>query len=234
MSNQENNRVFPFVWPWRGVNNQKVTLIELIKLKRFSVIYLVIIWVILGTLGFATTRAWECETTWQMSLYCEYALWVKNLTDQPWIFIRNLFTTSFLHNGYDHILFVTIVGFLLIVQSYEAIVGWRITALIFFSAYFTVAPFWSAFYTIGVEFYPDSEFMQFAFARNWMGGSIGMFQVYGALAAKSRKPFIMLSIPFFFEVFNLFIFGIDLHISLMHMLAVFLGFGMSIYLFKKK
>lgn len=225
--------MFPFVWPWRGADNEKMTWIELIKRKRFTIIYLAIIWSIYGVLGFATTREWECESTWQMSFYCEYALWVKNLIDQPWIFIRNLFTTSFLHNGHDHILFVTLLGFLVIVQSYETIVGWGITALIFFSAYFTVAPFWSAFYTIGVEFYPDSEFMQFAFARNWMGGSIGMFQVYGALAAHSRKPWIMLLIPIIFEILNLFL-GIDLHISLMHLLAVFLGYGMSLYLFKKK
>lgn len=226
-------RMFPFVWPWRGANNEKVTLVELIKLKRFSIIYLVIIWSIYGALGFATTREWECESTWQMSLYCEYALWVKNLIDQPWIFIRNLFTTSFLHNGHDHILFVTILGFLVIVQSFEAVAGWKKTAITFFSAYFTVAPFWASFYTVGVEFYPDSEFMQFAFARNWMGGSLGMFQVYGAMVGISRKPLVMLIIPIVFEAINLSILGIDPHISLMHGTCVILGFLIAKRFFKE-
>ncbi|MEP0985885.1 hypothetical protein [Ekhidna sp.] len=234
MSNQENNRVLPFLWPWNLINKERGSFTELIKSRRFTIIYLVIIWSIVGVLGFATTREWECSTTWEMALYCEYAFWVKNLTEAPLVFFRNLLITPFLHNGLDHILFVSVVGFLIIVQSYEAIFGWKKTALIFLSAYVTVAPFFGMFYNVGIEIFPESEFMQFAFARNWMGGSIGMFQVYGALAIKSKKPFIMLSIPFFFEAFNLFIFGIDLHISLMHLMSTLLGYSIARMLIKKR
>lgn len=230
-ANYTSDRIFPFVWPWRGANNQRLSFKQLIKGKAFTILYLIIIWTIIGILGFASTR--NCEGTWQLALQCEYAFWVRNLMEAPWIFIRNLFTTPFLHNGLDHILFVSVLGFLLIVQSHESVFGSKITALIFLSSYVTVAPFFAVFYTVGIDLFPDSEFMNFAFARNWLGGSIGMFQVFGALATVSRKKWIMLSVPVIFEIFNLTVLGIDLHISLMHVMASFLGFGISTWLVKR-
>ncbi|WP_462253890.1 hypothetical protein [Ekhidna sp.] len=224
--NPQKERIFPFVFPWRGAYNERKPALELLKSKGFTLIYLAIIWTIVGVLGFASTR--NCEESWQVALQCEYAFWVKNFTESPLIFFRNLFTTPILHNGLDHILFVSVLGFLLIVQSHEAVFGSKKTALIFMSAYFTVAPFFGLFYTVGLDLFPNSEFMQFAFVRNWLGGSLGMFQVYGALATKSRKPWIMLSGPVVFEIFNLTVLGIDLHISLMHLMATFLGYWISL------
>ncbi|WP_436514433.1 hypothetical protein [Ekhidna sp. To15] len=230
-NNPQKERIFPFVWPWKGAYNQSLPFKELIKGKAFTILYLIVIWTIIGILGYASTR--NCEGTWQLALQCEYAFWVKNLTEAPLIFLRNLFTTPFLHNGLDHILFVSVLGFLLIVQSHEAVFGSKTTALIFMSSYLTVAPFFAVFYTVGIDLFPDSEFMNFAFARNWLGGSIGMFQVYGALATVSRKKWVMLSVPIIFEIFNLTVLGIDLHISLMHVMATFLGFGISTRLVKR-
>ena len=227
----QKDRIFPFVWPWKGANNQSLSFRELIKGKAFTIFYLIVIWTIIGILGFASTR--NCEGSWQLALQCEYAFWVKNLTETPLIFIRNLFTTPFIHNGLDHILFVSVLGFLLIVQSHEAVFGSKTTALIFMSSYVTVAPFFGVFYNVGIEIFPESEFIQFAFVRNWLGGSIGMFQVYGALATHSRKPWIMLGVPVIFEIFNLTVLGIDLHISLMHVMASFLGYGISLWFVKR-
>lgn len=224
-NNPQNGKLFPFVWPWKDANNKTLSLKEFIQKKPFTIIYLVAIWSVIGVLGFASTR--NCEGTWQLALQCEYAFWVKNLTEAPLIFIRNLFTTPFLHNGLDHILFVSVLGYLIFVQSHEAAFGPKATAFIFFSSYFTVAPFFGVFYNVGIVFFPDSEFIQFAFVRNWLGGSIGMFQVYGALATKSRKPWLMLLGPVIFEVFNLTVLGIDLHISLMHVMASYLGYALS-------
>ncbi|WP_370088435.1 hypothetical protein [Ekhidna sp.] len=230
-NNPQKERIFPFVWPWKGASNEQISFGQLIRLKSFSILYLVIIWTIIGVLGFASTR--NCEGTWQLALQCEYAFWVKNLTEAPWVFIRNMFTTLFLHNGLDHILFVSVLGVLVFVQSHEVIFGSKVTGLIFLSAYLTVAPFFGVFYNVGLHFFPDSEFMLFAFERNWMGGSIGMFQVYGALATRSRKPWIMLSMPVLFEIFNLTVLGIDLHISLMHVMATGLGFLISYWFVKR-
>lgn len=227
----EKDRIFPFVWPWKLANNAIGSFQEVIASRKFSLLYLAAIWTVIATLGFASTR--NCEGTWQLALQCDFAFWVRNLTENPLIFVRNLFTTLFLHNGVDHILFVTILGFVLIVQSHEAVFGAKITGLIFLSSYWTVAPFFAVFYTVGIEIFPDSEFMQLAFERNWMGGSIGMFQVYGALATQSRKPWMMLLIPFIFEAFNLSVLGIDLHISLMHLMSTVLGYLISLWFVKR-
>ncbi|NQZ76639.1 MAG: hypothetical protein HRT61_11120 [Ekhidna sp.] len=231
---KNSSRIFPFVWPWKSKSGKASNLPSVLLSKKFSIFYLVVIWLLIAFLGFASTRAHNCNTSWEMAFYCEYAFWTQNLTDAPWVFVRNLFTTLFFHNGLDHILFVSIVGMLMIVQSHEAFFGSTKTGLVFLSAYITVAPIFGVFYTVGLDLFPDSEFMQFAFARNWMGGSIGMFQVFGSLATVSRKPWVMLSIPVIFEIINLTLLGIDLHISLMHLLATFLGFAISKMAFQKQ
>lgn len=223
---ERNSKIFPFVWPWKNSDGDKLSAKETLLSRKFTLFYLAVIWALVAYLGFALTRIRFCDTTWQMTFYCEHALWAKNMTEAPWIFIRSLFTTMFFHNKLDHILFVSLVGLFLIVQSHESHFGSKFTAVIFVSAYFTVAPLVTAFFNIGIHYLPDSEFMQFAFARNWMGGSIGMFQVYGSLATKSRKPIVMLSIPFVFEALNL-LNGIDPHISLMHTVSTVFGFLIS-------
>lgn len=220
-----------FVQPWRGINNERIPLIEVVKSRRFSLGYLLVIWSIIGLLGFASTV--DCESTWQYALQCEYSFWIKYLVDKPLIFIRNLFTTPFIHNGIDHILFVSVLGIIVIVQSHELLFGSKKTALIFFSSYFTVAPFFAIIYNIGIEIYSDSEFLNHVIGRSWVGGSIGMFQVYGSLATKARRPLIMLSIPVLFESFNLTVIGIHPQISIMHIMSCFVGFALSLWLIKK-
>ncbi|MEP0985886.1 hypothetical protein [Ekhidna sp.] len=221
-------KVFPFVWPWKSAEGQSLGAIGTIKSRIFSVSYLLIIWSIVGVLGFASTR--NCEGTWQLAFQCEYAFWAKHLTSSPLIYFRNSLTTLFFHNGLDHLLFVSVLGILIIIQSHEAHYGHKATLLIFMSAYALVAPVLGSFYVIGLNLYPDSWFFQFAFERNWMGGSLGMFQVYGALANRSRKPHIMLGLPIVFETFNLTVLEIDPHISIMHLTSTFSGYLLSKYL----
>ncbi|MEQ6168349.1 MULTISPECIES: rhomboid family intramembrane serine protease [unclassified Ekhidna] len=143
------------------------------------------------------------------------------------MFTRNLFTTPFIHNGLDHILFVSVLGFLLMVQSYETHFGTRKTIIMFFLAYLIVAPFFAALYSLAINFYPGSEFLNYVMSRNWVGGSIGMFQLYGALATLSRRPLIMLAAPVVFETFNLLVIEIHPQISIMHLTCTFVGYGLS-------
>lgn len=225
-------KVFPFVWPWHNELGEVLSFGGIVKSRKFTIAYLVIIWTLIALLGFASTV--DCESTWQYALQCEYAFWIKNLMDAPLIFIRNLFTTPFIHNGLDHILFVSVLGFLLMVQSHEVHFGsWR-TILIFSSAYFLVAPFFAILYTIAKDFYPTSEFLIYVLGRNWVGGSIGMFQVYGALATVSRRPSIMLGIPILFEIFNQLVIEIHPQISIMHLTCTFVGYGTALWLNKNK
>ncbi|MEQ9404619.1 MAG: hypothetical protein RIM99_13590 [Cyclobacteriaceae bacterium] len=215
-------RLLPFSWPWRGVDNSKVSLRQALLSRKFSILYLLVIWGIVGALDFASTR--NCTGTWQLALQCEYAFWVSNLTNAPFLFLRNVFTCMLLHNGLDHILFVTILGFLVIVQSYEVRFGFKETALMFLLAYFVVGFIFGVFYQGGLSIWPENEFFQFAYERSWMGGSLGFFFILGAISNSSRKPYVMLSFPFIFEGFNFFVLDIDFHISLMHLVSATCGF----------
>ena len=217
-----NYRTFPFVWPWRGVNNIRISLKEMFLARAFSYSYLLVIWGIVFVLGFASTR--NCTGTWQLALQCEYAFWVENVTKIPLIFIRNLFTTSLFHNGPDHILFVTIFGVFIIIQSYEVLYGYKESIFMFFLAYVIVGFIFGIFYQTGLAIWPESAFHQFAFERNWMGGSLGFFFMYGALACSSKRPFVLLSIPAVFESVNFFVLDIDPQISLTHITSTSAGY----------
>ena len=59
------------VWPWRGVNNEKISLKEIIITRKFTLIYLGISYLLILLLGFASTR--NCTETWQLALYCKYS-----------------------------------------------------------------------------------------------------------------------------------------------------------------
>ncbi|MEP1096600.1 MAG: hypothetical protein ABJG78_15900 [Cyclobacteriaceae bacterium] len=221
VNKHQNNRTFPFVWPWRGANNEQVSLREALASRKFSYLYLLIIWGIVGILDFASTR--NCSGTWQLALQCEYAFWIGNLVEAPLIFFRNLFTTMLFHNGVDHIFFVTIVGVLIIIQSYEVRFGSKETFSMFLLAYLIVGTLFGIFYQSGLSIWPKNEFIQFAFERNWMGGSLGFYFLYGAFVGSSKRPLIFLSIPFVFEFLNIYFFNIDLHISLMHTVGAMAG-----------
>ncbi len=225
MNGTTRKRIFPFIWPWQNASGASLTPGKLVATRCFTIIYLVIIWSIIGLLGFAST--WDCKSTWQLALQCEFAFWIRNLSTEPILFLRNLFTTPFIHNGLDHILFVTVLGLLLMVQSYEAHFGTRKTIIMFLLAYLVVAPFFAVLYTVLIHYYPGSEFLNYVMSRNWVGGSIGMFQVYGALAVISRRPLIMLAAPVLFEAFNLMVIEIHPQISIMHLTCTFVGYGLQ-------
>ena len=231
INSTKKERVFPFIWPWQDAGGETLTLCKLVATKSFTVLYLIVIWTLIGLLGFAST--WDCKSTWQLALQCEFAFWIRNLSAEPALFLRNLFTTPFIHNGLDHILFVSVLGFLLMVQSYEAHFGTKRTIIMFLLAYVIVAPFFAGSYTIAIDFYPESEFLNYVMSRNWVGGSIGMFQVYGALAVISRRPLIMLAAPVLFEIFNRLVIDIHPQISIMHLTCTFVGYGLSLFFNRK-
>lgn len=231
-SDNSGRNIFPFLWPWLDARGEALSFGGIASSRKFTIAYLVIIWGLIAVLGFASTV--DCESTWQYALQCKYAFWIKNLTDAPLIFIRNLFTTPFIHNGLDHILFVSVLGFFLMVQSHEAHFGSRRTIVIFASAYFIVAPFFAVLYAIAKDFYPTSEFLIHVLGRNWVGGSIGMFQVYGALATISRRPLVMIAIPVLFEIFNQLVIEIHPQISIMHLTCTFVGYGIASWLNKRE
>lgn len=224
-------RTFPLVWPWKGINNQNISAKEALLSRKFTIIYMVVIWGIVLTLDFPSSR--NCTGTWQLALQCKYMFWVSNLTEAPLVFFRNLFTTPLLHNGIEAIILVTVAGGLITIQSYEALFGTREVTSMFFLAYILVGSFFGVFYSVGFSIWPESGFFQFSLERGWMGGSLGFFYLYGALACVSRRPLIFLSIPVGLEAINFFILGISPHISLMHIGSLVPGYFVKRYMLNR-
>ncbi|MEP1096214.1 MAG: hypothetical protein ABJG78_13955 [Cyclobacteriaceae bacterium] len=216
-----NTRTFPFAWPWADVNNNRIPLMSAIVKRKFSYLYLLTVWGIIVTLGYGENS--KCSETWKTVLQCEYSFWVRNLTENPLIFLRNVFTTSLVHNNWDHILFVTIAGVFIVIQSYEVRFGAKETAFMFLFGYFLVAGLFGIFYTWGLAMWPDSEFFLISFSRNWTGGSLGLMFLFGGLVYVSKRPLLLISLPFIFESWNYFINGIKPHITMMHLVSVLFG-----------
>lgn len=226
-----NQQLIPYQWFWTNAYGEKMSFGEWVKSRAFTISYLAIIWTIIGILGFASTR--NCDGTWQLAFACDRAIWMVKMVTEPLNYALSWFTAPFFHNGLDHILFVSIFGFLMPVQSFEVQYGTKSTSMVFFVSYVFVGIFFGTFFNVGLAYWPDVEFFQFGFERNWMGGSVGFYAVIGALAYTSRKQWFLLLLIACFEVINLTVIGIDVHISFIHVMSATSGF-LTCMILKKK
>ena len=213
--------IIAFLLPWRSKFNTNLTFIEFIKSRTFSISYLVIIWILAVLLDFGSTR--NCGPTWQLEFICQQSVWMGKMYSEPFNFIINTFISTFFHNGIDHILFVTIVGFIVIAQSFEAQNSSRATLFLFFSSMAFVCIFMGFIINWGYSNWPQIDYYSFAIERSWMGGSAGFFGVFGALTHNCRNKWIVPLIVVLFESINLFLLGIDPQISTAHILATIYG-----------
>lgn len=217
-----NQQLIPYQWFWTNVYGERMGFAEWAKSRPFTILYLIIVWSIIGALGFASTR--NCEDTWQLAFACDRAIWMIKMVSEPLNYIMSWFTAPFFHNGLDHVLFVSIFGFLMPVQSFEVQNGTKSTLIIFFVSYIFVGVFFGIFFNVGLAYWPNVEFFSFGFERNWMGGSVGFYALIGALAFTSRKQWFLLLLIGCFEVINLTVIGIDVHISFIHVMSATSGF----------
>ncbi|MEO9803209.1 MAG: hypothetical protein ABJF04_08185 [Reichenbachiella sp.] len=218
-------QLIPYQWFWTNPFGERMGFVEWLKSRPFTVSYLIIVWSIIGALGFASTR--NCDETWQLAFACDRAIWMIKMVTEPVAYFFSWFTAPFFHNGLDHILFVSIFGFLMPVQSFEVQHGSKATFIIFFVSYVFIGIFFGTFFNVGLAYWPDSEFFQFGFERNWMGGSVGFYAIIGALGFCSRKKWFLALLVICFEVINLTVIGIDIHISFIHVISFISGFTMS-------
>lgn len=224
-------QLIPYQWFWTNAYGERMGFSEWLKSRPFTIIYLLIVWSIIAALGFASTR--NCDDTWQLAFACDRAIWLGKMITEPINYFFSWFTTPFFHNGLDHILFVSIFGFLLPIQSFEVQHGSKATTIIFFVSYIVIGIFFGSLFNFGITYWPDSEFFQFGFERNWMGGSVGFYAMIGALAYCSRKQWVLIALVTLFETINLTVIGIDIHISFVHAIALTSGFT-TCWALKKK
>lgn len=215
------------MWPWSHPSGIRFSNFgEWLKSRRFSVLYLVIIWLLLAVLGFAPKR--NCDTgPWQMVFQCNWSMWMAEYKTNFWHFLSTSFTAPWFHNDFVHILFVTLFGFLFPVQSFEAQHGTRATVLIYFSSYVFIVLFNGWLFNTLIYYWPDVTLFSHAFTRGWMGGSVGIFALIGALSFFSSKKWFMYSLVFVFEVFNYFVIGNNIYISFIHITSTTFGWATS-------
>lgn len=216
-----------FVWPWRGARNEKIAFLDALKARKFTLSYLIVIIGIIAAFGYASTR--DCDSTWQLKMYCNYSFWAKNLFEEPLLFFRNLFTMPFIHNSIDHIGFVIVIGLNLVVQAYEVKCGWIKTMITFFMGYLIMCTFYGFFFNFGVNFWQESEFFQDAFTRSWIGGSLSLYFLFGPLIFYCKKPWIHLSVPIAIELFNAFVLNISPQITFVHLTSTIGGIGYKLF-----
>lgn len=221
------DRLIPYQLPWTDIYGQNMPFKQWLWSRKFSILYIVIIWTIVGILGFASTRPNNCDKTWQLAFQCEQAIWMIQFYQDPWAFAKSLFTAPYFHNGLDHILFVTVFGFMMPVQSFEVQHGSKATVILFVVSYLLIGTFWGAIWNYGVTVYPENEILKSGFDRSWLGGSLGFYALIGSLSFFSRKKWFLLLMVLCFEYFiNHHVIGIAFHISLIHVSSALMGWVM--------
>lgn len=223
----------PFLWPWKGLHKENLSFSETLKSRTFTFGYLLIIWILVWLLDFGSTR--NCGPTWQLQFICDQSVWMNKIYSEPFNYFLSFFTATFFHNGLDHILFVTVVGFLIIVQAFEVRNGTLPAIIIFFTSMVFICTLMGFLINWGFTHWPEISFFDLGMKRSWMGGSAGAFGVFGALSHNSRQRWITFIIIGIFETINLTFYGINLQISVIHTLCAIYGFTVwGIWLNRKK
>ncbi|MFY0626511.1 MAG: hypothetical protein JXR07_09460 [Reichenbachiella sp.] len=219
------NNLVPYQWPWTDQHGNKMNWKSWLWTRKFSIFYLAVIWGIVGVLGYASTR--NCYDSWQLAYQCDQAIWMIEYKTDFLSFFMSFFTTPFFHNGLDHILFVSIFGMMMPVQSFEAQNGSKLTFGIFMLTYVMIGLFNGPLMNYSLEYWPESPLVLEGFERNWMGGSVGFYGIIGAMSYTSKKKWFLILMVVAFAAFNRFVLGINLFIPFIHITSAIFGFSLS-------
>lgn len=211
------------MWPWSHPTGASYNSFwEWLKSRKFSIFYLVAIWIVFAVLGFAARR--NCDTgPWQIVLQCNWSMWMAEYKTNFWHFMATSLTAPWFHNDFVHILFVVLFGFLFPVQSFEAQHGTKATMIIYFLSYIFIAIFNGWLFNTLITYWPDVKLFSHGFTRAWMGGSVGIFALIGGLSYLSSKKWFIYCLVFAFELFNHFILGNNIYISFIHVTSTSFG-----------
>jgi hypothetical protein len=218
----------PLLWPWQDEEHTNLALKPWLISRGFTLSFLAVSWLSIAILGFGSS--WNCSESWQNELICSAAIYANNIFTEPHAFIFSWFTGVWFSNGLDHIIYVT-CGFVIFVQSYERRMGIKNTVFLFFTGTAVASTIVAVGINYGYAASPADELFITGMTRNWMGGSVGMFTIIGALSHCSRRPLVLLIPVILFEIWN----GqtnISLLTSSAHMVAITYGYAAGYYLQK--
>jgi len=214
--------LIPLTSPWFNQYSTSMSIYEIIKSRTFSLSYLAIILLIWYFLGFGHWGSRRCETLGEQ-LACASAIWPSEMFTAPHEYVLSFITSPFFHNDSPHLIFV-LIGIMIFCQSFEAYAGPKATAIIFFSAITFTGLAMGLMVNVGYWISPENTFFSHAMNRSWMGGSVGMMGVIGALSHYSRNKWIIPVIVILFEVWNRYENGMNEYITFGHLTSVLFGF----------
>ena len=214
--------ILPLFWPWTDAERRVLSAKEFIRSRSFSLIYLIGIITIWATLGFGHWGSLRCDTLGEQ-LACSSAIWPNKLIDAPHEYLLSFFTSPWFHNDFSHIIFI-IISFIIFIQSFEAKAGSKSTAILFFGTIAFTSIVAGIIFNSGAYFWPDNEIFTHPMSRSWMGGSIGLMGIIGALSHQSRWKWLIPIILLSFEYWNSEYNGISEYITWGHLSSALFGF----------
>ena len=214
--------MIPLILPWCNQYGKSMSVYDLIKSRAFSMTYITSIILIWYFLGFGHWGGQRCETLGEQ-LACASAIWPNEMFTAPHEYILSFITSPFFHNDSPHLIFV-LIGIGVFCQSFEVSAGPKSTAFIFFSTIAFTGLTMGLAMNIGHWISPENTLFSHAMERSWMGGSVGMMGILGALSHYSRKKWIIPSIVILFEIWNRYENGMNEYITFGHLTSVLFGF----------
>ncbi len=142
--------------------------------------------------------------------------------------LLSLITAPWLNHDSVQLIYVTIL-LLLFGFVFELREGTLRTVLIFFGTTFVAAVIGGFALDLIYPELLDRPFLEKAWERTWSGGSASAFGLMGALAARARRPWPLLT---FFVAWELFILWVNLrsYTTVFHLTALATGFFATRYL----
>ena len=217
---------WPMIWPWNDGKGNRMHWRDVLKSRRFSVSYLVIIALLFALFGLGSRH---CPIS-SDAVICNFVMRPYNLFEAPHIFVFTLFTSFWFHNSPDHIL-LTAALILVVLQTAEIRIGAKRAMIAVFSVHALVVVIMTLYLYVGDYLNPDVDWYEFGLrGRNYMGGSIGLFGVGGVLFSQIKRPVVGARFYFGFEFWNAYIYeGAALYVSMGHVAAFAFGFMLGRY-----
>ena len=214
------------IWPWNDGKGNRMHWRDVLKSRRFSVSYLVIIALLFALFGLGSRH---CPIS-SDAVICNFVMRPYNLFEAPHIFVFTLFTSFWFHNSPDHIL-LTAALILVVLQTAEIRIGAKRAMIAVFSVHALVVVIMTLYLYVGDYLNPDVDWYEFGLrCRNYMGGSIGLFGVGGVLFSQIKRPVVGALFYFGFEFWNAYIYeGAALYVSMGHVAAFAFGFMLGRY-----
>ena len=217
---------WPMLWPWNDGKGNRMHWRDVLKSRRFSVSYLVIIALLFALFGLGSRH---CPIS-SDAVICNFVMRPYNLFEAPHIFVFTLFTSFWFPNSPDHIL-LTAALILVVLQTAEIRIGAKRAMIAVFSVHALVVVIMTLYLYVGDYLNPDVDWYEFGLrGRNYMGGSIGLFGVGGVLFSQIKRPVVGALFYFGFEFWNAYIYeGAALYVSMGHVAAFAFGFMLGRY-----